>query len=47
MKINPYRLIKFFIDKQEDGMLKAHVPDVIQHEVKFFIDDHELNITIK
>lgn len=46
MKINPYKQIKFFIDKK-DGMLKAHVPDVIQHEVKFFIDDHELNITIK
>lgn len=46
MKLNPYKQIKFFIDKK-DGMLKAHVPDVIQHEVKFFIDDHEMNITIK
>ena len=44
MKINPYRLIKFFI---QDGMLKAHVPDVIQHEVSIEIDDHEMNITIK
>lgn len=46
MKINPYRLIKFFIDKK-DGMLKAHVPDNIKDEVTFEIDDHELNITIK
>ena len=45
MKLNPYKLISFQIEK--DGMLKARVPDVIQHEVKFFIDDHELNITIK
>lgn len=46
MKINPYRLIKFFIDKQ-DGMLKARVPDIIKEEVSIEIDDHELNITIK
>lgn len=46
MKINPYRLIKFFIDKQ-DGMLKVSVPDIIKDEVTFEIDDHEMNITIK
>ena len=47
MKINPYRLIKFFIDKQEDGMLKVSVPDIIKDEVSIEIDDHEMNITIK
>lgn len=47
MKLNPYKLIHFFIDKNNTGMLKVRVPDDIQHEVKFFIDDHELNITIK
>lgn len=46
MKLNPYKLIHFFIDKK-DGMLKVHLPDVIQHEVSIEIDDHELNITIK
>ena len=46
MKLNPYKQLKFFIDKNT-GMLKVHLPNVIQHEVKFFIDDHELNITIK
>lgn len=46
MKLNPYKLIHFFIDKK-DGMLKAHVPDIIKDEVSIEIDDHELNITIK
>lgn len=46
MKINPYRLIKFFIDKQ-DGMLKVSVPDKIKDEVTFEIDEYQLNITIK
>ena len=46
MKINPYKQIKFYIDKNT-GMLKAHLPDVIQHEVSIEIDDHEMNITIK
>lgn len=46
MKINPYKQIKFFIDKQ-DGMLKVSVPDVIQHEVSIEIDEYQLSITIK
>lgn len=46
MKLNPYKQIKFFIDKNT-GMLKAHVPDKIKDEVSIEIDDHELNITIK
>lgn len=44
MKLNPYKLIHFFI---KDGMLKARVPDIIKDEVSIEIDDHELNITIK
>ena len=44
MKINPYRLIKFFI---QDGMLKVSVPDNIKDEVTFEIDEYQLNITIK
>lgn len=46
MKINPFKQLKFFIDKQT-GMLKARVPDIIKDEVNIEIDDHELNITIK
>lgn len=46
MKINPYKQIRFNIDKT-NGMLKVHLPDVIQHEVSIEIDDHEMNITIK
>ncbi len=46
MKLNPYKQIRFNIDKQT-GMLKVHLPDVIQHEVKFFIDDYQLIITIQ
>nr|DAR04062.1 MAG TPA: hypothetical protein [Caudoviricetes sp.]DAS01887.1 MAG TPA: hypothetical protein [Caudoviricetes sp.] len=45
MKLNPYKLISFQIEK--DGMLKARVPDKIKEEVSIEIDDHELNITIK
>lgn len=44
MKINPYRLIKFFV---QDGMLKVSVPDIIKDEVSIEIDDHEMNIKIK
>ncbi len=44
MKINPYKLIHFFI---KDGMLKVSVPDIIKDEVSIEIDDHEMNITIK
>lgn len=46
MKINPYRLIKFNINKST-GQLTAHVPDIIKDEVSIEIDDHEMNITIK
>lgn len=46
MKINPFKQIKFIIDKQT-SMLKARIPDNIKHEVSIEIDDHELNITIK
>jgi len=46
MKLNPYKLIHFFIDKK-DGMLKVRVPDVIQHEVNIEIDEYQLSITIK
>lgn len=46
MKINPFKQIKFIIDKQT-SMLKCFVPDVIKNEVSIEIDDHELNITIK
>lgn len=46
MIINPYRLMKFFIDK-ETGMLKLYVPDVIQDIVKSEIDYYDLIITIK
>ena len=46
MIINPYRLMKFFIDK-ETGMLKLYVPDVIQDSVKSEIDDYQLTITIQ
>lgn len=45
MKLNPYKLISFQIEK--DGMLKVSVPDIIKDEVSIEIDDHEMNITIK
>nr|DAJ82063.1 MAG TPA: Heat shock protein beta-1, ALA-LEU-SER-ARG-GLN-fold, sHSP, CHAPERONE.1A [Caudoviricetes sp.] len=46
MKLNPYKQIRFNIDKQT-GMLRVHLPDIIKDEVSIEIDDHELNITIK
>lgn len=46
MKINPHRLIKFYIDKN-NGMLKCFVPSIIENQVSIEIDDHEMNITIK
>lgn len=46
MKLNPYKQIKFFIDKNT-GQLKVHVPDIIKNDVSIEIDDHEMNITIK
>lgn len=46
MKLNPYKLIHFFIDKK-DGMLKVHVPDIIKDEVSIEIDEYQLSITIK
>ena len=44
MIINPYRLMKFFIDK-ETGMLKLYVPDIINVEAE--IDYYDLIIRIK
>lgn len=46
MIINPYRLMKFYIDK-ESGMLKLYVPDIIKDSVHVEIDDYQLSITIK
>lgn len=46
MIINPYRLMKFHIDK-ETGMLKLYVPDIIKDNVKPEIDDYQLTITIQ
>lgn len=46
MKINPYKQIKFYIDKS-NGMLKCFVPSIIENQVSIEIDDHEMNITIK
>ena len=46
MIINPYRLMKFYIDK-ESGMLKLYVPDLIQHIVEASIDEYQLIISIK
>lgn len=46
MKVNPYKQLKFNIDKK-DGMLKVSIPDIIKDEVSIEIDDHEMNITIK
>lgn len=46
MKVNPYKLIHFFIDKNT-GMLKVSIAAIIKDEVNIEIDDHELNITIK
>lgn len=45
MKLNPYKLISFQIEK--DGMLKARVPDIIKDEVNIEIDEYQLSITIK
>ena len=45
MIINPYRLMKFFIDK-ETGMLKLYVPDIIK-DVEADIDYYDLIIRIK
>lgn len=45
MKLNPYKLISFQIEK--DGMLKARVPDIIKDSVHVEIDEYQLSITIK
>lgn len=45
MIINPYKLIKFFIDKT--GMLKLYLPDIIKDNVEAEIDYYDLIITIK
>lgn len=44
MKLNPYKLIHFFI---KDGMLKVSIPDIIKDEVNIEIDEYQLFITIK
>lgn len=46
MKLNPYKLIHFFIDKNT-GQLKARVPDIIKDSVHVEIDEYQLSITIK
>ena len=46
MIINPYRLMKFFIDK-ETGILKLYVPDIIKDKVQAEIDYYDLIIRIK
>ena len=46
MIINPYRLMKFFIDK-ETGMLKVYIPDLLKNEVSIDIDDYQLIISIQ
>lgn len=45
MKLNPYKLISFQIEK--DGMLKVSVPDIIKDSVHVEIDEYQLSITIK
>ena len=46
MIINPYRLIKFHVDK-DTGMLKLYVPDIIKDNVEAEIDYYDLIIRIK
>lgn len=46
MKLNPYKQLKFYIDKNT-GMLKVHVPDIIKDSVHVEIDEYQLNIKIK
>ena len=46
MIINPYRLMKFYIDKTT-GMLKLYVPDIIKDNVEAEIDYYQLKITIQ
>lgn len=46
MNINPYKMMRAYIDKQ-DGMLKLYVPDIIKDSVKPEIDDYQLKISIK
>lgn len=45
MIINPFRLMKFYIDNT--GMLKFYVPDIIKDKVQAEIDYYDLIITIK
>ena len=46
MIINPWRYMKFRIDKQT-GMLKLYVPDIIKDKVQAEIDYYDLIIRIK
>ena len=45
MIINPFRLMKFHVDK-DTGMLKLYVPDIIK-DVEAEIDYYDLIIRIK
>nr|DAK88603.1 MAG TPA: hypothetical protein [Caudoviricetes sp.] len=45
MNINPYKMMRAYIDKQ-DGMLKLYVPDIIK-DVEAEIDYYDLIIRIK
>jgi hypothetical protein len=46
MIINPFRLMKFTIDKNT-GMLKLYLPDIIKDNVEAEIDYYDLIIRIK
>lgn len=46
MKLNPYKQLKFHIDKNT-GQLKAHLPDKIKDSVHVEIDEYQVIITIK
>lgn len=46
MKLNPYKQIKFFIDKNT-GQLKVYIPDKIKDIVHVETDEYQVIITIK
>lgn len=46
MKLNPYKQLKFYIDKNT-GQLKVHIPDIIKDSVHVEIDEYQVIITIK
>ena len=45
MKLNPYKLISFQIEK--DGMLKARRPAIFQEDVRMEREAHEFKRPIK